>query len=256
MNGTGYIRLSLLSAILLLPIAVFAQQPFQRWAGGVDDEVLHYGFSFHYVHADYKIRLKKDWQRPFVDETGASMGTPVYIYSPFTHGVGLGLLADAKVNDNVNLRFTPNIVFSNKRVVYGFDPDDVDLQGSDQLSKLVRASFVDLPLFIKFRSDRKNNYRGYLIAGGKYSFNVVSKKRYEDGDSPPHGKELKTKPGYFAYEAGIGFELYFDFFKMSPEIRWSQSVGNLLDRRQETNMFNYPIERLMLRNLQVSLFFE
>ncbi len=254
MSGMGYIRRGLMSAILLLPIVVVAQQPFQRWAGGVDDEVLHYGFSFHYVHADYKIKFRDDWQLPYTDENGAVMGQPVSIHSPFTHGVGLGLLANAKLNDNIHLRLTPNIVFSNKRVEYQFD-DNAGYPHDDQISKLVRASYVDIPLFLKLRSDRKNNYRGYLIAGGKYSVNVVSKRRYDDSDAPPYGKELKTNPGYFSYEAGIGFEFYFDFFKMSPEIRWSQSLGNLLDDRQ-ANMFNHPIERLMLRNLQFSLFFE
>lgn len=254
MSAVRHILRGIMSAIILWPVVVVAQQPYQRWAGGVDDEVLHYGFSFHYVHADYKIRLKERWQERFVDASGSVMGQPTSIHSPFTHGVGLGLLADVKVSDNVNLRFTPNIVFSNKRVVYRFDPDE-ESPHEKEISRLVRASFVDLPVFVKLRSDRKNNYRGYLIAGGKYSLNVVSKKRYDDSAMPTHGKQLKTKPNYFAYEAGIGFELYFDFFKMSPEIRWSQSVGDLLDRR-EPNMFNHPIERLMLRNLQVSLVFE
>lgn len=254
MSGRGYIRRGVMLAMLLLPFLAVAQQPFQRWAGGVDDDVLHYGFSFHYVHADYKIKLREQWQTPFVDDDGNVMGSPNAIHSPFTHGVGLGLLADLKLNDNLNLRLTPNIVFSNKRVVYQFDPAGTYLH-SEQISKLIRASYVDIPLFVKFRSDRKNNYRGYLIAGGKYSINVVSKRRYDDSDEPTYGKELKTKPGYFAYEAGIGFEIYFDYFKMSPEIRWSQSIGNLLDRK-EANMFNHPIDRLMLRNFQISLIFE
>lgn len=254
MKSMSYIRRGLMSAILLLPIFAVAQQPFQRWAGGVDDEVLHYGFSFHYVHADYKIKLRDDWQVPYTDDSGAEMGRLVSIHSPFTHGVGLGLLTNVKLNDNIHLRLTPNIVFSNKRVEYQFDPSG-GYTHDDQISKLIRASYVDIPLFLKFRSDRKNNYRGYFIAGGKYSINVVSKRRYDDTARPTYDKDLKTNSGYFAYEAGIGFELYFDFFKMSPEIRWSQSVGNLLDRR-EPNMFNRPIDRLMLRNLQVSLFFE
>jgi len=75
-------------------------------------------------------------------------------------------------------------------------------------------------------------------------------------------RTLLEDPEVFAkYLHGLGhmtdaeLDLYFDYFKMSPEIRWVQSVGNLLDAR-EHNMFNHPIERLMLRNFQISLYFE
>lgn len=231
-----------------------AQQPFQRWGGGVDDETLHFGFSFHYVNADYKIALKEGWQRPYIDGTTPVADSLYSVYSPFYHGMGLGLLADLKLTENANLRFTPSLVFSNKTVNYEYTPHAVNPHDR-QLVALVRASYIDLPLLFKFKSDRKANYRGYLIGGGKYSVNVVSGKRYDDASAAQINKLLKTKPGYFSYEAGIGFDIYFDFFKMSPEVRWVQSIGNLLDDRN-ANMYNHPIERLTLRNFQVSLFFE
>ncbi|WP_257670245.1 type IX secretion/gliding motility protein PorT/SprT [Parapedobacter tibetensis] len=246
----------LLALLVATSLSASAQrrQTLQRWGGGVDDEVIHFGFSFHYVNADYKIELKPDWQRPFQDQEGW-VGDSLYsVYSPFYQGMGLGLLADIKLTENANLRFTPSLVFSNKAVNYGYTPF-ANSTHDRQLTTLVRSSYIDLPLLFKFKSDRKANYRGYLIGGGKYSINVVSSKRYDDAGVPPFEKLLKTKPTYFSYEAGIGFDFYFDFFKMSPEIRWVQSIGNLLDAR-EPNMFNHPIDRLMLRNLQISLFFE
>lgn len=246
--------LSTLFATLLIAGSSAAQQRLQRWGGGVDDEPLHFGFSFHYIHADYKIALKPDWQQPYI-EGGIPVADALYgVSSPFHHGIGLGLLADVKLTENTNLRFTPTLVFSNKTVNYTYAPTGAGNHDRN-LSTLVRASYIDLPILFKFKSDRKGNYRGYLIGGGKYSINVVSGKRYNDSNAVPTEKLLKTKPGYFSYEAGIGFDLYFDYFKMSPEIRWVQSVGNLLDAR-EPNMFNHPIDRLMLRNLQISLFFE
>ncbi len=241
----------MVSLLLAAVLPLWAQQKFQRWGGGVDDEILHFGFSFHYINADYKITLKEDWRRS--DPTGIPADTVSLsgVSSPFHHGTGLGLLADLKLSENANLRFTPSLVFSNKTVNYRYDMG----QASTVVEKLVRASYIDLPLLFKYKSDRKGNYRGYLIGGGKYSVNVVSGKRYDDSGFSPVEKLLKTKPGYFSYEAGIGFDLYFDFFKMSPEIKWVQSIGNLLDTR-EYNMYNRPIDRLMLRNFQISLFFE
>ncbi|WP_353195241.1 outer membrane beta-barrel protein [Parapedobacter defluvii] len=257
MNTVRLILALSITALLLMALPSPAQQRFQRWGGGVDDEPLHFGFSFHYINADYKITLKPDWQTPDLTASAAETVPLLGVSSPFYHGVGLGLLADVKLTENANLRFTPSLVFSNKAVHYRYanTTDNNYTNTTDVTEKLIRASYIDLPLLFKFKSDRKGNYRGYLIGGGKYSINVVSGKRYDDAQLVPSEKYLKTKPGYFSYEAGIGFDLYFDFFKMSPEIRWVQSIGNLLDSR-EPNMYNRPIDRLMLRNLQISLFFE
>jgi len=250
MNLASPILAMCVMGLLLTAFSVRAQQKFQRWGGGVDDETLHFGFSFHYVNADYKIALKPDWQVPDPSASPADTLSLLGVYSPFYQGVGLGLLADVKLTENANLRFTPSLIFSNKAVNYQYgDPLN------EPIEKLIRASYIDLPLLFKFKSDRKGNYRGYLIAGGKYSINVVSGKRFDDSPLAPGEKYLKTKPGYFSYEAGIGFDIYFDFFKMSPEVRWVQSVGNLLEG-SEYNMYNRPIDKLTLRNFQISLFFE
>jgi len=253
MNRVSAISISCLMGVLFMAFPVRAQERYQRWGGGVDDENIHFGFSFHYINADYKIVLKPDWQSPYSDPSqGSSLADSLYsVSSPFSHGVGLGLLADLKLTENANLRFTPTLAFSNKTVNYRYDPDP----RADVTERLIRASYIDLPLLLKFKSDRKGNMRGYLIGGGKYAINVVSAKRYDDSNVSAANKLLKTKPGYFSYEAGIGFDIYFDFFKMSPEIRWVQSVGNLLDDR-EPNMYNAPIDKLTLRNFQISLFFE
>jgi len=256
MNFASPILATCVTGLLMAALPVHAQQKFQRWGGGVDDETLHFGFSFHYVTADYKIALKPDWQLPYSDDPNSSFSADsLYgVYSPFSSGVGLGLLADVKLTENLNIRFTPSLVFSNKMVNYRYTP----IQNNPherELEAPVRASYIDLPLLLKFKSDRKGNYRGYLIGGGKYSVNVLSGKATDDSQLTGTEKRLKTKPGYFSYEAGIGFDIYFDFFKMSPEVRWVQSIGNLLDAR-ERNMYNNPIDRLTLRNFQISLFFE
>ncbi len=225
----------------------------------MDDETLHFGFSFHYINADYKISLKPDWQTPFsAPDEGFTADSLYGVSSPFRHGMGLGLLADLKITENANLRFTPALVFSNKTVNYRYtphQPTDRARRHDEYLTASVQASYIDLPLLLKFKSDRKGNYRGYLIGGGRYSINVASSKKYDDANLMALEKKLKTKPGYFSYEAGVGFDLYFDFFKMSPEVKWVQSIGNILDAR-EPNMYNHAIDRLVLRNFQISLFFE
>ncbi len=207
-----------------------AQQRYQRWGGGVDDETLHFGFSFHYINADYKIDLEPSWR-----DKGYTSVT-----SPFSHNVGLGLLADLKLTENFNLRLQPNLRFMN-----------IDIQINDEAHSVHRSD-IGIPLLLKFKSDRKTNMRGYLIGGGELAFNVASAKRYD------RNVDIMTNRSYLAYTAGIGFDLYFDFFKMSPEIRWVQSIGNLLNDNDNNtfNNNNTPLQRLYMRSFQVSLYFE
>lgn len=239
MKRWGHYIICSLAFLSFAQAALHAQQRYQRWGGGVDDETLHFGFSFHYINADYKFDLKPTWR-----DDGYTR-----VESPFSHNVGLGLLADLKLTENLNLRLQPSLRFMNI---------DVNLyKGEGNLATdydpRVHRSDIGIPLLLKFKSDRKTNMRGYLLGGGELVFNVSSNKRYEgekDG-------LIITDRTYLAYTAGIGFDIYFEFFKMSPEIRWVQSIGNLLDDHPN-NTFNgiSPLERLYMRSFQVSLYFE
>jgi len=199
----------------------------------VDDELLHFGFSFHYIQADYKIELAKDW-----GNTGYKS-----IYSPFSNNVGLGLLADLKLTENLNLRFSPNLTFLNVEIITE--------KPTEEKRNRIHRSNIELPLLLKFKSDRKGNLRGYLVGGGQSAINVSPSKRYTPKE------DIITNGVYLAYTVGIGFDIYFDFFKMAPEIRWTQSIGNLIDRHPgNTYNKNLPLDRLFLRSFQISLFFE
>lgn len=224
--------------LLLASATVHAQQRYQRWGGGVDDERLHFGFSFHYINADYKIELEPSWRnKGFTSVT-----------SPFSNNVGLGLLADLKLTENLNLRLQPNLRFMN---IYVNIYDDENTIVSNYEPKVHRSD-IGIPLLLKFKSDRKTNMRGYLVGGGELAFNVKSSKRYDPKEN------IMTDRAYLAYTAGIGFDIYFEYFKMSPEIRWVQSMGNLLDNHADNtfNRDNSPLQRLYMRSFQVSLYFE
>lgn len=63
---------------------------------------------------------------------------------------------------------------------------------------------------------------------------------------------LKNIGKYSSYEAAIGFDLYFEYFKMSPEIKVSHSFKDVIKR--EGHPYDTPIDRAILRNFTFSLF--
>lgn len=244
------------SYLIFLLALVFNYNSFaqQNWGGGVDNETLHFGFKFQYVAAEYKILKAAEWRGPFVD---LNDGTPMIpsqlmsLSSPVTQGFALGFVSDYKLAGNANVRFTPGLVFSDISANYEFEDPTFSVQ------KKVQATFVDLPIGIKLKSNRLNNYRAYIIAGAKYSMDIVSKKKKDDSSLIASEKYLKSVPNSLWYEAGLGLDIYFEWFKLSPEIKFSQTTKSvLLDRDRVENPYIAPIDKMFLRNFQFSLFFE
>ena len=227
----------------------------ENWGGGVDGEQLHFGFTFQYVASEFKILKLDNWKGPFDDTF--NLGEFLIdselksLSSPVNQGFGLGFVSDFRMGNNANLRFTPGMVFADRVINYEFD------DAAFNVEKRVQTSLIDLPLGVKLKSDRRKNFRAYLISGVKYSIDITSKKKTDDFGFPPIEKFLKNKKNTLWYEAGIGFDLYFDYFKMSPEIKFAQSVKSVLrDDDRVENPYISPIDKLFIRNFQFSLYFE
>ncbi|NQV74865.1 MAG: outer membrane beta-barrel protein [Bacteroidetes bacterium] len=225
-----------------------------NWGGGVDDEQLHFGFKFQYISSEYKIQKVENWKGPFIDPFN---GLPMInsqlrsLSSPVTPGFGLGFVSDFRLGNNANLRFAPGMVFADVIVNYEFENPSLSMQ------RIVQGTLIDLPLGIKLKSDRRKNFRAYVIGGAKYSIDIISKNKTDDTALSPDVKYLKSLKNMVWYEAGVGFDLYFEFFKLSPEIKFSQSRRSVLkDSDRLENPYTAPIDKLFFRNIQFSLFFE
>ena len=131
-----------------------------NWGGGVDDEQLHFGFKFQYISSEYKIQKVENWKGPFIDPFN---GLPMInsqlrsLSSPVTPGFGLGFVSDFRLGNNANLRFAPGMVFADVIVNYEFENPSLSMQ------RIVQGTLIDLPLGIKLKSDRRKNFRAYVI---------------------------------------------------------------------------------------------
>ncbi|RKD13723.1 porin [Pelobium manganitolerans] len=242
--------------VLLSSFSAFAQG---NYGGGVDNDNLHFGFGFQYLSSEYKIQRFADWEKPFVEDGAQVTAGLKSIRSIQNPGFGIGFVSDLYVTPNVNLRFTPVFVFADRIIDYEFtDGVSHDRKGLTSpegfTRRVVSSTMFEFPLGIKLKSDRRNNFRAYLLAGGKYGIDIAAKKNADDVGEIAVNKQLKNNKGILSYEVGIGFDLYFEFFKLSPEIKLSNSVKSVLKR--EDHPYASPIEKLFLRNFVFSLYFE
>lgn len=231
----------------------------QNWGGGVDSESLHFGFTFQYVASEFKILKTADWKGPFNDPYDLRMinSKLLSLSSPVLPGFGLGFVSDLRLGKYANLRFTPGLVFADRIVRYEYENTSDPVDRVDRVDRKVQSTFVDLPVGFKLKSDRQKNFRAYLIGGAKYSLDIGSKKKTDDIGLPSDAKYLKNSKNTLWYEAGIGLDLYFEFFKLSPEIKFAQSMRSVLNDTDRTeNPYTAPIDKLFIRNFQFSLYFE
>lgn len=224
----------------------------QNWASGIDDDRFNWGYSFQYVSAEYKIWKNQRWRFPMLDENFADItDTLSSISSKPTPGFAIGFVANRKITDHIDLRSTPSLVFSERNITYTYHP----LLTPTTTSKKVQATLIDLPLSIKLKSDRLGNFRAYMIGGLKYSIDMASRKKSNNLDVlDEKAKYINNQKTFISYEAGAGMDFYFGFFKMSTELKVSQSFKDIL--LHESTIYATPIEKAKLRHFTFSLFFE
>lgn len=240
------IRIRLFITLILMGCSNFLFA--QAWGGGADQNDLSFGFSFSYVQSSFKIVKQPNWRTPFFDtELGTYATTPLTsISSKNTPGFAVGFLTRYRLTEHLEARITPSLVFSDRSVSYTYqDP-------SQDVTKSVQTTTVDFPLQLKLKSDRIGNMRAYLVGGLKYSGAIGSKK--DEPNTAPTERLLRNIRGYSSYEAGIGFDIYFEFFKLSPEIKLTNSFGNMLVA--DNTPYAVPINKLTLHSFMFSLFFE
>jgi hypothetical protein len=240
--------IKLLFILCFCSSGLVAQVP--AWGGGSDDKTLDFGFNFQYLNGRFTVLKKADWRTPYFDSEINQFLTDSLnsISSPGSPGFGVGFLTRLKITDHLDLRLTPTLIFADRLIDYRYKTAAQDQQ------QRVQSTAVDFPLALKLKSDRIGNVRAYILGGLKYNTEIGSKKKLDDTGASPLDKKVKTLRSFASYEAGLGFDIYFEFFKLSPEIKLSNSFGDVLS--PENHPYSGPLEKLFQRNIMFSLYFE
>lgn len=224
--------------IILLNLFFVFNVKAQNWGGGADDSRLTLGFNFQVVSSELKILKTPTWQNLYKDPNGKEDHNYLTSISPvISKGIGLGGFANLGLNKNLDLRFSPVVVFNDREVLFKYNDNSL-------IEKRTNVTLTELPLNLKLKSDRLGDIRVYMLGGLKYAFDISSRKGL---DKEP---ELNFKNRYFSYEAGLGLDFYFSTFKFSTELKAAYSLNDVL--KHEGNPFDTPIEKAKLRSFIVS----
>lgn len=218
----------------LMTLPSFGQGMFGLTSGsGSDNRTLSYGFFLAAQTSTYQLK----YSDAFLNPTTTSMGNVQSINPQFSPGFSLGFIGILRFHDQVQLLFTPKVGFYEyKTEVRYFGSEDPSLinvpdentQINTKTSQVLtsEATMVELPLLFKYRSQRFNNTRMYFIGGASYNFRTKAQDEADVEDLVTTGQDVSL-------EMGMGFEIYFKYFKFAPEIRFSHGLNNAY-RRENT----------------------
>jgi hypothetical protein len=132
-------------------------------------------------------------------------------------GFNINGIVDYRLSKFFNLRALPGICFGSRQLNF-YDNRD----GSLHHSMMLESNYVEMPMLLKFSAKRVSNYRPYLVGGVNPRFNMNWKTAEHKGN---YISSVVFEP---FYEAGAGLDIYFYFFKLSLEFKYSGTIVNNL----------------------------
>ena len=207
---------NLFIVLFLLSIGcnIFAQKQKVRNQPYADQKLYHFGISVGMNVQDVILN-----NSGLQTDNGEVWFATIPDYSP---GFSVGLLGDLYLNPFMNLRFNPILHFGDKKFEF------VENGSKKRYKASIRSNYLYMPLDLKFRSVRLNNYRPYVMAG---VYAGIDLGRQAD-------MAIYMKSMDYGITVAIGCDFYLPIVKVAPEIRFSFGLGDIIthDRKDLTDL--------------------
>ncbi len=226
-------KIALYSLLLFSSYWAVAQQQMNMRDYDVK-RLIHFGITLGYNTSDFKIIHSQSFL--YNDSV-------LVAESQKSQGFNLGIISDLHLDKHWDLRFIPTLTFAEKKLRY-------IIVGDDLVFKTIESVYLDFPLLAKFKSDRIQNFRMYLIGGLKYAVDMASNA--EARNAPDIVKVNRTD---FTLDYGFGFDFYFPMFKFAPELKVSHGLINVLTPDNRL-IYARVLDKLFTRTFMITLNFE
>ena len=234
----------LLLLFLSLFTSVYGQKATTKNLPKFDHRFMHFGFLLGINSANFYVQRHP----PTTANTGADS---LYVLDPKSStGFNLGIISSMHLGRYFSLRFTPNLAFSSRNLVYTFET----YEGPKKYTKTIESTLINFPLVIKYKSVRVNNFSAYILAGGSYSLDLASNAGHENISTKHKDIIVAIKRDDYLAEIGFGTDFYLEYFKFGIELKMSYGIRDLLDH--DDTQFSSPIDKINSKMFLLSLTFE
>jgi len=200
-----------------------------------DLQRVHFGFSIIGNNAKLKYTNSAD----FMD-----FDTMQQVRTVSFPGFGVGGIVNIRLLDHWDYRTMVNIQFVERHLNFHF-------KGGNFEEAIIRSTYMEIPMQLKYKSKRYENIRMYLIGGSTFRYDFASDKETDRSNTKPI---VALNPPTFSYDLGVGLDLYYEYFKFSPEFRISNGLGNSMIK--DEFIYSGAITRMSPKLIQFILHFE
>ncbi|MDO5760302.1 MAG: outer membrane beta-barrel protein [Bacteroidota bacterium] len=204
-----------------------------------DEQVLHFGVTLGY-NSLYSNMVKKA-DLPLYD-------TIMGFSSHSEPGLAIGVSADLRLLSFLHLRFIPTLVLSERTFVYNVLKNDNYTERRNSLEVI----YLEAPLELKIQSKRYHNFRPYLLAGGKFVYDMGSIKRKK---LKPEEYLMKLENKELFYTLGVGFDFYLPMCKIGIELKSSFGLTDILDHNFN-NAYTDCLDKIKSQIFYINITFE
>ena len=232
-----YIVFSFVFSLIQLNLSGQKQKPKnESW---YDEKLLHFGFSLGFNTMDFNITPSQEYLMQ------DSLYPEVSLLNP---GINIQIVTNLRPARYLDIRFLPGVSFGQRTIRYY---KNTELYNENQR---LESSFLEFPLLLKFKGDRLNNVRPYVITGLNYRYDLAAKKEYDD-EKPVY---IRLKRPDLYYEVGTGIDFYLTYFKLSIELKMSNGFRNVLidDPAPGHPEYNNAIEKMKSQIWVLAFHFE
>ena len=234
---TYYLSLITCICLIISHLTAFSQNTKTLYQGDYDAKKIKFGYFIGIPTTHFNL----EYNNTFVynkDTTSAYS-----ITSPNTTGLKMGGVMNVRINDYFDFRILPTVA------IYGRKLDFKYTNTASDVSTLRETAWFEVPVMIKYKSERRGNTRMYVFAGMSFAAetNAVNRK----------GKQqFSTTSTDFRIDYGVGIEFFKEYFKFAPELHFSHGIVNLVDPVFNKNSPLAGIASLTTHTVTVYFLFE
>lgn len=188
--------------------SIFSKDPIinlETW----QQQRLYFGFYLGFNSYDFKMDYK-------------TVGPDIQVKK--TTGFNVGLVADLKLQEYINLRFEPGLYYTKRDLYYP------NFTTENDALREVNSTYLHFPLLLKFSSLRTGNVRPYLLGGVSATLNLSSNSKSLDDNLEQRFRVKAWTPNY---ELGFGIDIFSEYFIFSPSIRGVFGLNDELIRDKD-----------------------
>ena len=158
-------------------------------------------------------------------------------------GFDVHVIGNLKIGDYFDFRFLPGFSFAER-------PLEFVTSSGPTFTRNIESVFFEAPFLVRYKSAPYKDKRAFVVAGLKYSFDVANNSATREAESL-----IQISPHDFQFEIGAGMQFFFPYFIFSPEVKFSQGIGNILIFNSELEEASI-LEKILSRVFTLSFHFE